>query len=174
MDKQGKKVYILDFNVCAQRKPGQKKFEMRTKTGTASFSAPEIFTSDMATIYDEKVDVWSAGIVLNMMLSGVQPFQSDDVSKLVHSILNEHPNFSELLHDCSSEALDLVTRMLDKDPDERPSAQQCLEHPWLSSKFSLPSDDLTLRKQKTVLMRASDNLSQRSKLKQSGKLSKIS
>lgn len=122
VDKKGEKVYILDFNVCAQRKPGEKKFEMRTKTGTASFSAPEIFTTDLA-IYDEKVDIWSAGIVLHMMLSGVIPFQSDDIKELVHSIINVHPNFSELLHDCSQDALDLVTRMLDKNPEKRPSAK---------------------------------------------------
>ena len=146
---------------------------MRTKTGTASFSAPEIFTTDMATIYDEKVDVWSAGIVLNMMLSGVIPFQSDDISKLVHEILNVHPKFSELLHDCSMEALDLVTRMLDKNPKNRPSAQQCLEHPWLSSKMSLDSILSLQHKKTSVLMRASDNLSQRRESKMSGKLCKI-
>lgn len=58
---------------------------MRTKTGTAAFSAPEIFSSGL-TQYTEKVDVWSAGIVLNMMLGGSLPFQSDDVAELVSLI----------------------------------------------------------------------------------------
>lgn len=40
---------------------------MMTKTGTVAFSAPEIFTQKF---YDEKVDIWSAGVVLYMMLSG--------------------------------------------------------------------------------------------------------
>jgi serine/threonine protein kinase len=40
---------------------------MMTKTGTVSFSAPEIFQNFN---YDEKVDIWSAGIVLYMMLCG--------------------------------------------------------------------------------------------------------
>ena len=40
---------------------------MMTKTGTVAFSAPEIFTS---VFYDEKIDIWSDGIVLYMMLSG--------------------------------------------------------------------------------------------------------
>ena len=40
---------------------------MMTKTGTVAFSAPEIFSS---TYYNEKVDIWSAGCVLYMMLCG--------------------------------------------------------------------------------------------------------
>lgn len=40
---------------------------MMTKTGTVQFSAPEIFVNNQ---YNEKIDVWSAGIILYMMLSG--------------------------------------------------------------------------------------------------------
>jgi serine/threonine protein kinase len=40
---------------------------MMTKTGTVAFSAPEIFTQQ---VYDEKVDIWSCGIVLYMMFCG--------------------------------------------------------------------------------------------------------
>ena len=69
--KKDQQVFILDFNVCAQQREGQ--WHMRTKTGTANFSAPEIFSSSL-TEYSEKVDIWSAGIVLHMMLSGVIPF----------------------------------------------------------------------------------------------------
>ena len=53
---------------------------MRTKTGTVAFSAPEIFTD---VIYDEKVDIWSIGIVLYMMLSGHQPYDSENMAKIV-------------------------------------------------------------------------------------------
>ena len=63
------KVYILDFNVSSKKK--EDVFKMMTKTGTVAFSAPEIFTQQ---VYDEKVDIWSAGIVLYMMLIGHQPF----------------------------------------------------------------------------------------------------
>lgn len=53
---------------------------MITKTGTVQFSAPEIFNQSE---YDEKVDVWSAGIVLYMMLCGTQPFFDLSMPKLV-------------------------------------------------------------------------------------------
>jgi serine/threonine protein kinase len=65
----------MDFNVSFLRKDEDKVMhQMRTKTGTVAFSAPEIFTQN---VYDEKVDIWSAGIVLYMMLSGKQPYESE-------------------------------------------------------------------------------------------------
>ena len=57
---------------------------MLTNTGVVQFSAPEIF--DQNTGYDEKVDVWSAGIVFYMMLAGIQPFVDEDVSKIPQKI----------------------------------------------------------------------------------------
>ena len=57
-----------------------------TKTGTVAFSAPEIFSQK---VYNEKIDVWSAGTVLYMMLSGMQPFFHEFVPKLVTKITNE-------------------------------------------------------------------------------------
>jgi serine/threonine protein kinase len=61
------KVYIMDFNVSYKKPEDKEIMSMMTKTGTVAFSAPEIFTS---AYYNEKVDIWSAGIVLYMMLSG--------------------------------------------------------------------------------------------------------
>ena len=60
-------VYIMDFNVSSMKKDKDECFRMMTKTGTVAFSAPEIF---LQSVYNEKVDVWSAGIVLYMMLCG--------------------------------------------------------------------------------------------------------
>jgi len=44
---------------------------MLTNIGTEAFKAPEMYRSD---IYNEKVDLWSAGCVLYTMLAGYQPF----------------------------------------------------------------------------------------------------
>ena len=80
-------VYIMDFNVSFQQEDEHHvKHQMRTKTGTVAFSAPEIFTQQ---VYDEKVDIWSAGIVLYMMLSGQQPYDSDNMPQLVHMITTQ-------------------------------------------------------------------------------------
>ena len=79
---------------------------MRTKTGTVAFSAPEIFTD---AVYDEKVDIWSIGIVLYMMLSGQQPYDSENMAKIVQMITDEEPpNKEQDLGMLSDEAKDLL------------------------------------------------------------------
>ena len=102
---------------------------MMTKTGTVAFSALEIFQQQ---VYDEKVDIWSAGTVLYMMLSGHQPFYSENMAQLVQQITQDPP---DMLHQCfmdvSIEAVDLIEKMLEKIPENRPTAKECLEFPWL-------------------------------------------
>ena len=51
----------MDFNVSFIIKNIGEPIKMMTKTGTVAFSAPEIFNQNE---YNEKVDIWSAGIVL--------------------------------------------------------------------------------------------------------------
>ena len=63
------KIKITDFNISKLCK--NKNFQMLTHTGTESFSAPEMFTSE---VYNNKIDLWSAGCVLYTMLAGYQPF----------------------------------------------------------------------------------------------------
>ena len=53
--------------------------KMHTKTGTLAFTAPEMLKD---FTYNEKVDVWSAGTVLYTMLSGMQPFYSENIAEL--------------------------------------------------------------------------------------------
>ena len=100
---------------------------MMTKTGTVAFSAPEIF---LQQYYDEKVDVWSAGTVLYMMLCGQQPFFHDNHARVVHKITTEEPNMEAggCFKDVSPDALELLLKMLTKDPSKRPSAAECLNH----------------------------------------------
>ena len=97
---------ILDFNVAAEKKEGE--FQMRTKTGTAAFSAPEVIMAGLDQ-YTEKVDVWSAGVVLFMLLSGHLPFESESLPELADLILNMMPNLDEHLAHCTEHAKDLVS-----------------------------------------------------------------
>ena len=67
--KSDNRLFIIDFNVARKHDP--EKETMKSNTGVVQFSAPEMFTSEP---YTNKVDIWSAGIILYMMLGGMQPF----------------------------------------------------------------------------------------------------
>ena len=109
---------------------------MLTNTGVVQFSAPEIFDQNN-TGYDEKVDVWSAGIVFYMMLAGIQPFVDEDVSKIPQKIKEQEPDYDlEPFQKVNPLCVDLLQKMLLKDPSERPSAEECLEHPWFNLDFT--------------------------------------
>ena len=144
-----------------------------TKTGTVQFSAPEIFTQ---AEHDEKVDVWSAGIVLFMMLTGVQPFYHQHMPRLMEMIAKEEPNYHhEALQQVSKDAIDLLKKLLTKDPRKRPSAKECLGHPWFADQANsnkpIKKLDLSmLAPEEPILNYAAANLSRRKQMKQEGNL----
>jgi calcium-dependent protein kinase len=58
---------------------------MLTITGTLYYRAPEMFTGGG---YNEKVDVWSAGVMIYKLVTGRTPFESEYHSKTINNILN--------------------------------------------------------------------------------------
>jgi serine/threonine protein kinase len=62
---------------------------MRTVTGTLSYRAPEIL---MRVAYDEKVDIWGAGLVLYTLLTGEDLFTDDHIPRLVQAISEFNPD----------------------------------------------------------------------------------
>lgn len=79
--KDRKRVSLVDFNVAKQVRDGE-NFVLFTKSaGTMAFAAPERLRDNL--VYDEKVDLWAAGIVLFMLLVGSHPFDfNGSLSKL--------------------------------------------------------------------------------------------
>ncbi|XP_063722543.1 calcium/calmodulin-dependent protein kinase type IV-like [Symsagittifera roscoffensis] len=92
---------------------------------------PEILCS---VGYDEKIDVWSAGVILYILLCGYEPFsdESDDDKVMFKKILNgayefHAPEWDEI----SESAKDLVRKMLVVDPAKRLSVNAAVNHPWI-------------------------------------------
>ncbi|KAL0433314.1 UNVERIFIED_CONTAM: Phosphoenolpyruvate carboxylase kinase [Sesamum latifolium] len=99
--------------------------------GTPYYVAPEVVTG---MDYNEKVDVWSAGVILYIMLAGIPPFYGESAGEIFESVLRANLRFPRsVFSSISSEAKDLLRRMLCKDAWRRFSADQVLRHPWMTS-----------------------------------------
>ncbi|EEC42769.1 predicted protein, partial [Phaeodactylum tricornutum CCAP 1055/1] len=87
-------------------------------------------------LYRFQMDMWSVGVILYIMLTGVHPFDVKGVSTddeiADHIRQNPEPPFSrELVGHLSESAGDLILRLMERDPAKRITAYEMLQHPWV-------------------------------------------
>ncbi|KAG7471215.1 hypothetical protein MATL_G00122120 [Megalops atlanticus] len=103
-----------------------------TVCGTPTYVAPEIIAE---TGYGLKVDIWAAGVITYILLCGFPPFRgsSDDQEALFDQILMGQLDFPLPYWDnVSDSAKELITSMLQVEVDQRYTALQVLDHPWVN------------------------------------------
>ncbi|KAF1745510.1 hypothetical protein MXB_2534 [Myxobolus squamalis] len=105
---------------------------------TANFVAPEVLKQQG---YDAACDIWSLGVVLYVLISGITPYMNQDeedstiiLDRITHGQIDlttgVWPKVSE-------EAKQLIYSMVHLDPSVRPSANQILTHSWIVNKGML-------------------------------------
>ncbi|XP_039139723.1 calcium-dependent protein kinase 2-like isoform X2 [Dioscorea cayenensis subsp. rotundata] len=100
----------------------------RDIVGSAYYVAPEVLRRN----YGKEIDIWSAGVILYILLSGVPPFWAETEKGIFDAILQGEIDFETApWPSISNSAKDLVRRMLTQDPKKRITAAQVLEHPWI-------------------------------------------
>ena len=98
----------------------------------AGYVAPEIFTAGRHGGYSNKVDIFSAGVTLYVMLCGYEPFYGTSDEELIEANRKADLEFpEEEWSSVSKEAISLVKSMMTVDPDKRLSTDQVLAHPWI-------------------------------------------
>ena len=113
---------------------------MQTSCGSPCYAAPELVISEGLYV-GSAVDIWSCGVILYAMLAGYLPFdddpanpEGDNINLLYKYILSTQLTFPDYV---STEARDLLSKMLVPDPQFRADLQTVMSHEWLSPYASL-------------------------------------
>ncbi|KAJ7970646.1 putative Calcium-dependent protein kinase [Quillaja saponaria] len=115
----------IDFGLSIFFKPGEKFTDV---VGSPYYVAPEVLRKR----YGPEADVWSAGVILYILLSGVPPFWAESEQGIFEQVLHGDLDFaSDPWPSISESAKDLVRQMLVRDPRRRLTAYQVLCHPWI-------------------------------------------
>lgn len=113
---------LIDFGLCIQADNRRAQHEI---TGTPYYIAPDVLSG----IYGKECDIWSLGVCLYQFLSGDFPFDGDDMQDIFAAIKRgEFECDPDLI---SESAEDLIRKMIVVKPENRITALECLEHPWI-------------------------------------------
>lgn len=96
-----------------------------SQTGSLCWMAPELISGPY---YQQTVDIWSAGITALEMTNGMPPFLHEDPEEVMLNILTDEPPAVKKPEKWSSNLNELISMLLTKSPDCRPTAGQLLEH----------------------------------------------
>ncbi|XP_073724075.1 obscurin [Misgurnus anguillicaudatus] len=123
-------IKICDFGFCQEIDSSRHQY---SKFGTPEFVAPEIVHQEPVTV---ATDIWSLGVIAYLCLTCHCPFfgenDRDTLMKVAEGLL--YWDTPEIISR-SVEAQDFLHRVLQPDPEMRPSASDCLTHEWFQGHY---------------------------------------
>jgi calcium-dependent protein kinase len=129
---EGAALKTTDFGLSVFFKPGEVFTDV---VGSPYYVAPEVLRKH----YGPEADVWSAGVILYILLSGVPPFWAETEQGIFEQVLRGELDFvSEPWPSISESAKDLIRKMLDPNVRRRLKAHQVLCHPWIREEGVAP------------------------------------
>ena len=125
-DKKKLNVKLTDFGFACFYQQDQK---LELSLGSPLYMAPELCAE---TEYDQRVDVWSTGVIAYILLSGMPPFVGQSKDRIYASIQHSQPAFTkEVWKQVSPNAIDFIKKCLNKDYTKRPEVSELLNHSWI-------------------------------------------
>mmetsp|Transcript_9997 Transcript_9997/g.11360 ORF Transcript_9997/g.11360 Transcript_9997/m.11360 type:complete len:331 (-) Transcript_9997:490-1482(-) len=124
-------VTLLDFGLS---KNFSMKKALKSAAGTPTYMAPECMLRD----YNEKVDVWSLGVLMYVLLTGKLPFTGNLPSKILKKALKCNLGLRKFKN-ISAEAKNLLESIITPNAKKRLSIKEVLAHEW----FDILKDDTT-------------------------------
>jgi serine/threonine protein kinase len=134
-------VKLGDLGLASRLESAEEK--RKTICGTPNYIAPEVIQGDRATRgHSFEVDIWSMGVILYTCLVGKPPYEAKDVKATYQRILSNKYSFPRDIP-VSEPAKDIIRRMLQSRPEDRPSLSEIAAHPFFTESkipYSLPSN----------------------------------
>lgn len=125
--RRGTTIKIIELGQARHLTPGE---QIKIQYTTAEYSAPEIHQNELVSTV---TDMWSVGVLVYVLLSGLNPFIAETNQQMIDNISNAEYSFEdESFKEASVEALDFINRLLTKDRKHRMTAAEALNHPWLT------------------------------------------
>jgi serine/threonine protein kinase len=112
---------IIDFGLSEYLTEGTR---FTTRCGSYPYIAPEMITMGC---YTHTSDIWSLGVILYSLVTGSFPFNMDDMSNIQDQIETKRIDYPSYL---SFDLIDLLSKMLCRNPEQRITIDQIKSHPW--------------------------------------------
>jgi calcium-dependent protein kinase len=152
-------IKLIDFGASNYYEESKK---LTLKVGSPYYIAPEVIKK----YYDQKCDLWSCGVMMYILLVGYPPFTGNSQKELLTNIVRgiyslEGPEWLKV----STEAKDLISKLLELDTKVRYNAEETLGHPWMI-KFSKGSSDKVSKTYFATIITNISNFNAKEKLQQ--------
>lgn len=129
-------IKLIDFGLSKKNQTARTK--MKDMVGTPYYIAPEVLKGK----YVAKCDLWSAGVLLYILLSGYIPFNGESATEVYEAILDGHYSMKQKeWKKVSEDGKDLLSKLLTKDYKKRISASDALNHPWFKNCEEFKGDE---------------------------------
>ncbi|CAG0918555.1 unnamed protein product [Notodromas monacha] len=139
---------IADFGFAQHLSEEDRKTSLR---GSPLYMAPEIL---YGMAYDAKVDLWSVGVILYEMIYGSAPYSSKTVDEMLEKVRHASPipfpKTSALGEKLSEECLDLLPKLLERDPLNRIDFLEFFDHPFVDLPNAVGPDSMEKAKMRAT------------------------
>lgn len=117
-------IKIVDFGLSNTYKTGE---TLKTACGSPCYAAPEMIAGKR--YHGSNVDIWSCGVILFALICGYLPFEDPNTANLYKKILNGDYTIPKFV---SAESRDLISKILNTDPETRYKISDIRKHPWFN------------------------------------------
>jgi len=125
---EGNVLKLIDFGLSSKFKDGE---AMSSRAGTPYYVSPQV----LAGKYNNLCDLWSAGVIMYVLLCGQPPFFGHTDQEVLAKVKQGYLTFGpKEWTGVSQDAKDLVRMLVKMDPSERLNAEQALNHSWIKNR----------------------------------------